>query len=179
MLPVDEVAAHGVAPVHIAPFRAVGVILEIEMVFAVFVGQAIGVVHPSVEGRVVVNGAIVVGVGDVPRVAETHLLQRQSVFRQIGDSDHGLVAFAEGERHFIVHVVDGEAHVHPSVGFLSLVEHHLCFGHFFLNGENEIFRGIGDGDDGRVAAGGDVHVLGGEVGGGQSGGHDGYISFHD
>ena len=60
VFPVDEVFAHRVAPVHVAPLGTVGVVLEIEVILAVFVDQTVGIVHPAVERGVVVDGAVVV-----------------------------------------------------------------------------------------------------------------------
>ena len=68
MIPVYEVAADGVAPVHVAPLRSVGVVLEVEMILPILVGESVGVVHPSVERRVVIDGAVVVRIGRVEGV---------------------------------------------------------------------------------------------------------------
>ena len=53
-LPVDEVAAGRVSPGHVSPRRAVRVVLKVKVPGAVQVEHAVGVVHPSVERRVVV-----------------------------------------------------------------------------------------------------------------------------
>ena len=45
--PVHQVAAHGVAPVQVAPLDAVGVVLVQQMVLAAVVEQAVGVVVPA------------------------------------------------------------------------------------------------------------------------------------
>ena len=50
-LPVDEVAADGVAPTHVAPGVAERVVLVEEVVFAVEPDQAVGVVGPVLARR--------------------------------------------------------------------------------------------------------------------------------
>ena len=47
VLPVRQVAAHGVTPVHSSPPRGVGKMLIEKMVFAVVVYESIGVVYPA------------------------------------------------------------------------------------------------------------------------------------
>ena len=49
-LPMHEIAADGVAPAHVAPRVAEGVVLEEEVVFAFEVDEAVGIVGP-VAGR--------------------------------------------------------------------------------------------------------------------------------
>ena len=68
VLPVQQVAADGVAPVHGAPHRLIGVILVEQVVFAFVIREAVGVVHPADVRGQVVGGAF--GGGDgraVPR----------------------------------------------------------------------------------------------------------------
>ena len=48
--------------------------LEVEVPHAVLVEHAVGVVHPSPCGCVVIDGAIFFAVGGVERVGELHLL---------------------------------------------------------------------------------------------------------
>lgn len=50
LLPVHEVLAHGVAPGHVLPVTLIGVVLIEEVIFAVVVHQAVGVVDPSAAG---------------------------------------------------------------------------------------------------------------------------------
>lgn len=47
LLPVHQVAAHGVAPVHVLPLAFIGVVLVEEVVFVIVVNQPVGVVDPS------------------------------------------------------------------------------------------------------------------------------------
>ena len=58
LLPAQQVPAHGVAPVHVAPLCTKGVVLEIQVVPLAVKKKAVGVVHPpSVRGEV--NGRVV------------------------------------------------------------------------------------------------------------------------
>ena len=92
MLPMDEVAADGVSPVHVSPLRAVGVILEVEVILTVLIHKSVGVVHPSVLRCVVIDGAVVVGVLHVPCVGEPHLLQCECVPVDIDHLHHCALA---------------------------------------------------------------------------------------
>ena len=65
---MHEVFAHRVSPVHIAPHRCIGIVLEIEVPFTVFIHQPVGIVHPAIGRRVVIHGAVLVGVGGVESV---------------------------------------------------------------------------------------------------------------
>ena len=57
ILPVQQVGADGVAPVHRRPPHIVGVILIELMVLPLIVGEAVGVVHPAHIGGQVVSRA--------------------------------------------------------------------------------------------------------------------------
>ena len=61
LLPVEEVRGRGVPPVHVAPLSPVGVVLIVEVVLALMVDEAVGVVHPAVARSEVVGGAVGVG----------------------------------------------------------------------------------------------------------------------
>ena len=68
IVPVQQVGADGMAPMHGAPYRLVGVILVEQVVLALVIREAVGVVHPADVGGQVVGGAF--GGGDgraVPR----------------------------------------------------------------------------------------------------------------
>ena len=51
MLPVDQIFRSRMAPVHVTPVPPVGVVLEKEMILAVVVGEAVGVVGPAAARR--------------------------------------------------------------------------------------------------------------------------------
>ena len=46
MLPMHQIGAHGMAPVHRPPYGAVGIVLVKQVVFAFVKEHAVGVVHP-------------------------------------------------------------------------------------------------------------------------------------
>ena len=162
LLPVEEVFADGVAPVHVSPFRAVGIILEVEVVLAVLVYHTVGVVHPSVGRGEMICGTVEVGIGDIPGVAELHLpaLEGQCVGFEVENLDCSGKSVAETEGHVVVDLVLSQADVHPRVGGIVGVEHHLTLGLVFLHGQEEVLSGVVDVDDGGVAVALDVHCLG-------------------
>ena len=61
LLPVHEVGGGSVPPGHVAPPVAVGIVLVEEVVGAVVVHHAIGIVHPVLRGRIVVPRAVELG----------------------------------------------------------------------------------------------------------------------
>ena len=69
-LPVHQVGADGVAPVHVAPVPAVGVVLIEEVIRTRVPDQPVGVIEPAAAGREVELGTMRLvidqaGVGDV------------------------------------------------------------------------------------------------------------------
>ena len=64
-LPVHKVFANAVPPRHVLPLRAVWVPLVVKVVQTVFIKQTVGVVHPSVRRRVVVQRTPLFAVGSV------------------------------------------------------------------------------------------------------------------
>lgn len=62
--PADHVGAGGVAPGHVAPVGAVGVVLEVEVVVLAIVDHAVGVVDPAFLRGEVELGAVRVVVGE-------------------------------------------------------------------------------------------------------------------
>ena len=99
VLPVHEVAADGVAPVHGPPDGFLGVVLIEEVVLPVVIHHAVGVVHPVfggrevdlravhfVEGQGVGRGSI--GVGRCVLVARAGGEAEQSAQRIAGDGFH-------------------------------------------------------------------------------------------
>ena len=73
VFPMHKVFANAVAPCHVLPLRAVGVPLVIKVVQSVFVKQSVGVVHPSVGWRVVVQRTPLFAVGRVEVVGHCHV----------------------------------------------------------------------------------------------------------
>jgi hypothetical protein len=47
MLPMNQVLAHSMSPVHIAPLASVWVILEIEMILSILIYHTVRVVHAT------------------------------------------------------------------------------------------------------------------------------------
>ena len=62
-VPVQQIAAHGVAPVHRSPMRIIGVILKEHVVLSLIPGKAVRIVHPADPRRKVKERAIPVGDG--------------------------------------------------------------------------------------------------------------------
>ena len=70
MLPMNQVLAHSMSPVHIAPLTSVWVILEIEMILTIIIHHSVRVVHPTIERSEVIRWTIVIGIGCIECIAE-------------------------------------------------------------------------------------------------------------
>ena len=69
-LPMNEVARGRVPPMHILPLRSVGVPLIIEVPHSVLIKHPIRVVHPPVQGRMMINRTEVLAISGVKGVGE-------------------------------------------------------------------------------------------------------------
>ena len=118
---------------HVAPHGAVGIVLEVEVVLAVLIHQAVGVVHPAVGGRVVVDGAEHLAVGYVEGVGQFEVLPGQCLLRQTANDDGVAALAAQGEGHGVVDLIHGQTHVHGHVA-----QHDLCLRLAFLDGEQQV-----------------------------------------
>ena len=47
---MDEVTTDGVAPVHVAPFPSVRVVLVEEVIFTIVIDESVGVIDPAALG---------------------------------------------------------------------------------------------------------------------------------
>ena len=142
-LPTDQVTADRMTPVHIAPHRPVGIILEIEMIFPILIDQAVGVIHPAIERRVMINRAIEIGITRIERIGNRQTAPTDSIGRHSVDNDLRL-AIRRGklERDVIVHAINRQADIHRHIGGIALIQLHQPFRTRFLNRQQQISRGI-------------------------------------
>ena len=113
------------SPMHIAPFRAIRIVLVIKMIDAVFIKHTIRVIHPAIAWRMVVKRAIVVCVFYIPfvRKSQVPFLQKgYSCFVKIQNLNRAFFTFIQRERHFIIDLVNCQAHVHPRVARALVVQ---------------------------------------------------------
>ena len=96
LLPVEQVLADGVAPVHGVPHRGLGVVLEKDVVLPLEVAQAVGVVYPAALRLEVQRefwqhgwlsfryrrekGRAPAGPGPRPRTSDTIMIQQEKIF---------------------------------------------------------------------------------------------------
>ena len=83
--PVDQVGGDGVAPVHVAPGPAVGVVLVVKVVLAVVPDEAVGVVEPAAAG------------GEVELLAERFAVEVFGAEDGVGAGDVGEASGAAGK----------------------------------------------------------------------------------
>ena len=58
MLPVDHIRAGRMSPVHVAPDAGERIVLIVKMIHTILVKQAVGVVHPAIGRRVMIDGPV-------------------------------------------------------------------------------------------------------------------------
>ena len=149
-LPVHEVGRRRVAPCHVLPLRSVRVVLEVEMPYAVLVEHAVWVVHPSVSRSVVVDGAILLAVGEVERVGVLHVLPageaRDAAIVAVGavhvDVERDiavLLILVEEERHIIVDVVRSQAYVERLHLIVAVYDLHVAHLSLLLHRQEQVF----------------------------------------
>ena len=56
---------------HISPFRTIRIVLVAKMIDAIFIKHSVGVIHPAIAWRMVVNRAIVICVFYIPFVGKS------------------------------------------------------------------------------------------------------------
>ena len=140
MLPMDQIRAGGMPPMHVSPYRRIWIVLIIEMVHTILVEKAVGIVHPAVFRRMMINGTVLVhrdfraGVGEndpapcrfridagkadiLLLCAEMLHIQRYAVVDLVTEGKayvhniHLLSAFVDGHGDLIGRFIDGEKHI--------------------------------------------------------------------
>ena len=81
MFPVYQILTYRMPPVHLAPHRAVRVILIEQMIFAILVYQPVGIIHPSVKRSMMIDRTVFVRIGGIKRIREFELFPAQGIFR--------------------------------------------------------------------------------------------------
>ena len=104
MFPVHQILAHRMSPVHVAPHRAVRIILIEQVILTIFIYQSVGIVHPSVERSMVIQGTVLVCIGRVKSIRKLEFFPTQSLLRQVTDT-HGylFLSLRQSKGNKIVH----------------------------------------------------------------------------
>ena len=149
--PVHQVGAGGVAPRHVLPRRSEGVVLVIEIPHAVLVEQSVGIVHPAISRRVVIDGAETLAVGHIERIGCPHELPAGHVARghltgrragptavDIDIEKHRcLLSILERQRNIIFNFVGGQTDIefldHLVIAYHTDMRYILAF----LNGQKQ------------------------------------------
>ena len=76
ILPSNKVLCPCMSPVHGTPLGAVGMVLEEQMVIALVIAKAVGVVHPAHRCGEVIGGALCVGIAHILPFKVTGTLQQ-------------------------------------------------------------------------------------------------------
>ena len=143
-LPVCQVGAHSMSPVHVSPLRSVRIVLEIKMILTVLVNHSVSIVHPSVRRCVMIERTVIIGVDNAPCVRHLESLQCKSLRFDVQNLNHGFLATAQFERNTVVCLVTGQTYVHPCVGRRTGVEFNLRLALVLFYRQNEIFLRIID-----------------------------------
>ena len=79
MFPMHQVLAHGMSPMHIPPYRTVRIILEIKVIFTVFINQPVGVIHPAIKRSVMINGTEFVSVCCIKGICDLNAVPTKGI----------------------------------------------------------------------------------------------------
>ena len=115
VLPMDQVLADGMAPVHVSPHGAVRIVLIIEMIDAILEEQPVRVVHPAVGRREMVRRAEDFRIGRVEVVRTLDFLPGDGIPGQSFDP------------------VDRQPDIHPGFAFCRRFVPDLDFVGIFLD----------------------------------------------
>ena len=80
MFPVHQVFADRMSPMHISPFGTVRVILIIQMIFSIFINQSVSIVHPTIEGSMVVNRTKLIRIGCIECIGQPDFFPAKCIF---------------------------------------------------------------------------------------------------
>ena len=149
-------------PCHVLPLRPEGVVLEVEVPLTIFVEHTVGVVHPAVGRRVVIGGAVVLGVSQVGGVGIGHVLPARegaqvaivavaAVYMNIKCQLLAVLIGREIKGHEIVDVVYGQTYVEGA--HLLVIGHQLHVAHLgaLLHRQHQEVLARGDAIDAMVA----------------------------
>ena len=167
MLPMQKVLAHGMSPVHVAPLRAVWVVLEVEVILAILIYHAVRVVHPTIERCEVITWTILIGIGGIEGIAEFHQVQGEGILLQTKNLHDGILAISclscrillQIERHIIVSPILSQADIHPSIVCITCGKDDLSLILLLLNWQEEIFRRVLHTDNRSITLVFDIHFL--------------------
>ena len=159
MLPMNQVLAYGMAPMHVTPLASVWVILEVEMILTILIHHSVRVVHPTIERSEVIRWTIVIGVGGVECIAELEQVECQSILLQTENLDGSSLTLSQSERHIVIRTILSQANVHPGIILRTCIEQNLSLILLFLDREKKILSRILHLDDGSITLVFDVHLL--------------------
>ena len=159
VLPMNQVLAYGMSPVHVAPLASVWVILEVKMILTILIHHTIRVVHPAVERSEVIRWTIVIGIGSIKCIAELEQVESQSILLQAKNLDCSSLTLAQSERHIVIRTILSQANVHPGIILRTCIEQNLGLILLFLDREKKILGRILHLDDSSITLVFDVHLL--------------------
>ena len=159
MLPMNQVLAYGMAPVHVAPLASVWVILEVEMILTILIYHTVRVVHPTVERSEVIRWAIVIGIGSIECIAELHQIKSQRILLQTENLDGSGLTLAQGKWHEVIRTILSQANVHPGIFLRTCIEQNLSLILLFLDREKKILGRILHLDNCCITLVFDIHLL--------------------
>ena len=159
VLPMNQVLAYGMSPVHVAPLASVWVILEIEMILTILIHHTIRVVHPAVERSKVIRWTIVIGIGGIECIAELEQAESQGILLQTENLDGSSLTLSQSERHIVIRTILSQANVHPGIILRTCIEQNLGLILLFLDREKKILGRILHLDDSSITLVFDIHLL--------------------
>ena len=143
--PVDKILRYAVAPCHVLPQRAVGVVLIVQMPLAILIEHTVGIVHPAVQRCMVIGRAELLAVGRIKGVREFDLLPAGELLDgALGtavavEDDVEHLAILYFKRYVIVGMIYGQTHVRTTHTLVILADHsHTGILSLLLHGQQHI-----------------------------------------
>ena len=124
---------------HISPFGTVRVILIIQMIFSIFINQSVSIVHPTIEGSMVVNRTKLIRIGCIECIGQPDFFPAKCIFWLITDMHGGCFGIGrQRKRDKIIDFILCQTDIHISIGSVSCVQANLAFRTFFLYRKQQI-----------------------------------------
>ena len=145
MLPMNQILAHGMSPVHISPYGAVWIILKIKVIFTVFINQSVGIIHPAIKRSVMINRTELIPVCRIKCIRNPDAVPTQRICRHLLYNDSSfLTSLRQGKRNIIFNAVCSQTHIHIGICGAPSIQPYQSFLAALLNRKQQIFSGTGN-----------------------------------
>ena len=142
VLPMDEVGRRSMCPMHVAPHRAIRVILVVEVPYAILIKHTVRVIHPATLRRLVVQRTELlvperkVGIAILCQLREADAACWYVLY---ADTQTSPVPIGlQIEHHIVVHLLASHPHILLHLHDAVRDDQHLPFRSRFLDGQPQV-----------------------------------------